>query len=193
MSDQITLSGGGTLNQIKEITMKQLQVPQTTDKNEVFKAVTAYLKDLNISVAGTDFNRPWGGFFVIDDSSTEAFITEFFPDYSYEEIANGLELTPKILVVEPGKRLSWQYHHRRAEIWSVVAGPVGVIASDTDEQGARETLQQGQIMEHGTEVRHRLIGLDTFGIVAEFWKHTDANYPSDESDIVRVQDDFTRT
>jgi hypothetical protein len=40
--------------------------------------------------------------------------------------------------------------------------------------------------------RHRLIGLDGWGIVAEIWQHTNAQQPSDEDDIVRVQDDFGR-
>jgi mannose-6-phosphate isomerase len=29
-------------------------------------------------------------------------------------------------------------------------------------------------------------------VVAEIWQHTDADYPSDEEDIIRVQDDFGR-
>jgi mannose-6-phosphate isomerase len=40
--------------------------------------------------------------------------------------------------------------------------------------------------------RHRLIGADGYGIVAEIWRHTDPANPSDENDIVRVQDDFGR-
>jgi len=40
--------------------------------------------------------------------------------------------------------------------------------------------------------RHRLVGLDGWGIVAEIWQHTDASNPSDENDIVRLQDDFGR-
>ena len=39
--------------------------------------------------------------------------------------------------------------------------------------------------------RHRLIGLSDYGIVAEIWQHT-SDVPSDESDMVRVQDDFDR-
>ena len=38
----------------------------------------------------------------------------------------------------------------------------------------------------------RLIGLDEFAVIAEIWQHTDASHPSDEYDIVRVQDDFGR-
>ena len=45
-------------------------------------------------------------------------------------------------------------------------------------------LQQGE--------RHRLIGLDDYCVVAEIWQHTDVNHPSDEDDIIRVQDDFGR-
>ena len=40
--------------------------------------------------------------------------------------------------------------------------------------------------------RHRLIGLEGWGIVAEIWQHTDPENPSDEDDIVRLQDDFGR-
>lgn len=172
--------------------MKTLELPRTTDKLAVFKTIADYLGKLGVAVEATDFERPWGGFFVIEKDSTETFINAFFPGYSSDEIANGLDLTPKILVAEPGKRLSWQYHHRREEIWSIVAGPVGVITSKTDEQGPVRSVQPGEIVSFGTETRHRLIGLDNFGVVAEFWKHTDAANPSDEADIVRVQDDFSR-
>jgi hypothetical protein len=40
--------------------------------------------------------------------------------------------------------------------------------------------------------RHRLIGTKGWGVVAEIWMHTDANQPSDEDDIVRLQDDYSR-
>lgn len=161
-------------------------------KQAVFDSIGKYLGDLSIKVTSTDFNRPWGGFFVIDEASTEHFLNQFFPGYSYEEIANGLNMTPKILVAEPNKRLSWQYHHRREEIWSIVNGPVGVITSETNDQEPVRTVNKGEVVSFGAEVRHRLIGLDTYGVVAEFWKHTDPGNPSDENDIVRVQDDFAR-
>ena len=40
--------------------------------------------------------------------------------------------------------------------------------------------------------RHRLVGLSNIGVVAEIWIHTDVNNPSDEQDIVRLQDDYSR-
>jgi mannose-6-phosphate isomerase len=36
------------------------------------------------------------------------------------------------------------------------------------------------------------LGTGGWGIIAEIWRHTDAENPSDEEDIVRVQDDFGR-
>jgi mannose-6-phosphate isomerase len=38
-----------------------------------------------------------------------------------------------------------------------------------------------------------LVGLDQWGVVAEIWQHTDVTNLSDESDIVRLQDDFGRS
>jgi hypothetical protein len=63
----------------------------------------------------------------------------------------------------------------------------------TDEQGEVETFHTDQkvVMQEGE--RHRLIGLDNWGIVAEFWQHTDINNPSNEEDIVRLQDDYRRS
>lgn len=50
----------------------------------------------------------------------------------------------------------------------------------------------GEILHLELGERHRLIGLRTWGIVAEIWQHTDATSPSDEFDIVRVSDDYDR-
>ena len=40
--------------------------------------------------------------------------------------------------------------------------------------------------------RHRIIGTSEYAIIAEIWIHTDKDNPSDEDDIVRIQDDFNR-
>jgi mannose-6-phosphate isomerase len=169
-----------------------LELPPTTDKNEIFTAVSEYLGELSLGVVETDFDRPWGGFFVIDPADTAEFIDTYFPDLPKEDIEKGGGLQPKILVVEPGKRLSWQDHERREELWRTVAGPVGFHESETDEQGPLQTLEVSEIVQHGIQHRHRLVGLENWGVVAEIWQHTDPNNPSDEDDIRRVQDDFKR-
>jgi mannose-6-phosphate isomerase len=164
-----------------------------TSKEEVFEKVTEYLGELAISVSSIDAARPWGGFFVIDEVSTDTFINQFFPYYDVASIKQfGAKLSPKILVVGPSEELSWQYHFRRAELWKCVDGPVGFKRSKDDTQGGVNTLANGEIVQFDPSERHRLIGLDNWGIVAEFWQHTDPNQPSDEDDIVRLEDKYGR-
>jgi mannose-6-phosphate isomerase-like protein (cupin superfamily) len=95
-------------------------------------------------------------------------------------------------MVKPGARLSWQYHSRRAEIWRVVEGPVGIVCSNTDEEGELVCYDTGETIFLEKGERHRLIGLEYWGVVAEFWQHTDPDHPSGEDDIIRVQDDYSR-
>ena len=64
--------------------------------------------------------------------------------------------------------------------------------SDTNQEGELQELTAGSFIQMDKGKRHRLIGLNSWGIVAEIWQHTDPNNPSDEDDIVRLQDDFGR-
>ena len=161
-------------------------------KDEVFNAVQQYIDEKGFEVVSKDFERPWGGFFVLAESDADKFIADFFPGYTKAELTIGDKLSPKFLVVAPGQRLSWQYHHRRAEIWKLIGNEAAVTTSDTDQEKETQTLKEGDIIELKQGERHRLIGLDGWGVVAEIWRHTDASNPSDEDDIVRVQDDFGR-
>ena len=150
------------------------------------------LSSYNIGIESTDFSRPWGGFFVLDETNADQFIAAYFPTYKKEELMLGNKLSPKILVVGPQQRLSWQYHNRRAEIWRVVEGEIGVVMSENDEQHDVNEFEPGDIIILNKGQRHRLVGLDSWGIVAEIWQHTDTDHPSDEDDIIRLQDDFGR-
>ena len=163
-----------------------------TPKESVFEKIAEYLKQQNLKIDKQDSTRPWGGFFVLDEGEAEKFITLFFSHLTKAELTITGKLSPKILVVAPVKRLSWQYHHRRAEIWKLIGGTAGVITSDTDEEKETTHLNIGDIIQLKQGERHRLIGLDGWGIIAEIWRHTDETNPSDEEDIVRVQDDFGR-
>lgn len=169
-----------------------LNFSAATDKATVFEKVTAYLQQENLQVDKKDETRPWGGFFVLDEGEAEKFISLYFPHLTKDELSISGKLSPKILVVGPNKRLSWQYHHRRAEIWKLIGGTAGVITSDTDHEKETTHLKIGDIIQLQQGERHRLIGLDGWGVVAEIWQHTDAENPSNEDDIVRVQDDFGR-
>ena len=169
-----------------------LNLSINTEKKSVFEQIEAELKKENFTIISQDQTRPWGGFFVLDESQAEVFASKFFPHLKMTEIQITNKLSPKILIVAPHKRLSWQYHFRRAEIWKVLAGVVGVKTSATDEEGEIQELAPGSFIKLEKGERHRLIGLETWGIVAEIWQHTNPENPSDEDDIVRVQDDFGR-
>ena len=169
-----------------------LNFSETANKETVFLEVQHFLAEKQLGIASQDDKRPWGGFFVIDENDAEKFIAAFFPHLTKNELAITGKLSPKILVVAPQSRLSWQYHHRRAEIWKLIGGVSAVMVSDTDEENEIINLAKGDIVELKQGERHRLIGTEGWGIIAEIWRHTDANNPSDENDIVRVQDDFGR-
>ena len=161
-------------------------------KNDFFDTVAQQLEDEGFTIVKKDESRPWGGFFVIDELQAHRFIETYFPGVPLSDFEGFEKLSPKFLVVAPGKRLSWQYHHRRSEIWRLLEGTAGVVTSPTDEQGEVQTLALGDIVRLDCGQRHRLIGLDGWGVLAEIWQHTDPAHPSDEDDIVRVQDDFGR-
>ncbi len=176
------------LNALKK--MKALSLDG--DKTTVFKNVEDFLTSSGFKIVGKDFNRPWGGFFVIDETQAEKFGKEFFPGIDVSSLKIAGKLSPKILMVQPDTRLSWQYHFRRAEIWKLVAGTAGVVISHTDSETSVKTLSVGEIVRLEQGTRHRLVGLQGWGMISEIWQHTDASKPSDEDDIVRVQDDFGR-
>lgn len=162
------------------------------NKQQLFDTTESKIKANGFSIVDQDRERPWGGFFVIDEDQAQKFADTYFDGIPTEELKIGNKLSPKILIVEPQKRLSWQYHHRRAEIWKVIEGPVGVIKSDTDEQGPLKSYEASETITLEQGERHRLVGLDHWGTVAEIWQHTDPENPSDEDDIIRLQDDFGR-
>ena len=163
-----------------------------SQKQALFQQVAASLRQQGFTIERQDPTRPWGGFFVIDENQAQQFADIYFDGLPIEGLKIAGKLSPKMLLVAPQQRLSWQYHHRRAEIWQVVQGPVGIVTSSTDEHGEVKSYQVGEriILQQGE--RHRLVGLKDWGVLAEIWQHTDATNPSDEEDIVRVQDDFGR-
>ena len=150
------------------------------------------IKGLGFEIIEKDFERPWGGFLVISEKQAQEFADKFFDGINVENIKIGGKLSPKILVVNPNSKLSWQYHHRRAEIWKVFRGEVGVSRSFADNQNPLIKLVTGDQIRLKKGERHRLIGLSDFAVIAEIWQHTDPNNTSDENDIVRLSDDYGR-
>ena len=157
--------------------------------NKYYKEIIEEIECLGFNIINFDFNRPWGGFLLINESQSQDFINTFI---SKENLEIEGRLSPKILIVNPNSRLSWQFHNRRKEIWRVYKNSVGIIRSMDNNQNEMEILKEGDIIKFQKEERHRLVGLSDIGVVAEIWIHTDFNNPSDEQDIVRLQDDYSR-
>ena len=158
----------------------------------IYKEVESLISSNNLNIIYKDIDRPWGGFYVLDESQAQSFAGLFFNNLDVSKLSLSGKLSPKILVIKPKKRLSWQYHHRRSEIWSVIKGGILVSKSDDDVERELINLNAGEQIEIAKEERHRIIGTDKYALVAEVWIHTDKDNPSDEEDIVRVKDDFDR-
>ena len=159
---------------------------------EILRRIEKELLNNQFRIISKDLDRPWGGFFVLDQIQSKKFINFYFNKSTFELIDFSLKISPKILVIKPNKRLSWQYHNRRSEIWSVIKGDILVSRSQNDNEGSLIQLKKGEQIEIANKIRHRIIGTEDYALVAEIWMHTNKNIPSDENDIVRLQDDFNR-
>ncbi|SFT91886.1 Mannose-6-phosphate isomerase, cupin superfamily [Algoriphagus locisalis] len=172
--------------------MDLLQSTGQLNENEVFQKVEDFLKEKGFRIKVKDDTRPWGGFLVLDEAQIREFAAMFFEEIDLSETQLSQKLSPKFLLVAPGARLSWQYHFRRAELWKLIDGEAGIVRSETDELGELKKMEAGKTISLAQGERHRLVGLDSWGIVAEIWMHVDPEYPSNEEDIVRVEDDYAR-
>tara|TARA_B100000963_G_scaffold210808_1_gene183642 strand:- start:642 stop:1124 length:483 start_codon:yes stop_codon:yes gene_type:complete len=150
------------------------------------------IKEIGFDIISKDFERPWGGFLCINESQVQKFANKFFDDINIQPLKTGEKLSPKILIVKPNSKLSWQYHQRREEIWRVFKGRVGISRSHDNNQNPIVKLDEGDQVKLEIGERHRLIGLDDYAVLAEIWQHSDPNNPSDENDIVRLDDDYGR-
>lgn len=176
--------------------LEALVLPASLSREEALRQVRAMLEhDLKYEFADIDESRPWGAFYRMKDEQADRFLADFFPGIDPLEARLGhpeLILSPKILVVCPAQRLSWQYHDYRAERWRFLTAG-GYHKSQTDDQGPVITAEPGDIVQFETGERHRLTANnDAYTLVAEIWQHTDPAHPSEESDIIRVSDDYKR-
>lgn len=162
---------------------------------EVNEDVALALEAAGYDIALFDYDRPWGGFNQLENYNADSFVEEFFPGLSPEDARLGnskSELSPKILVVAPEQRLSWQYHDRRAERWAYLTEG-GYFKSTTNDQGELQLAEPGEVIQFAKSERHRLVGaVGHYTLVAEIWQHTDTENLSDEDDIVRLADDYRR-
>ncbi|WP_027376755.1 phosphomannose isomerase type II C-terminal cupin domain [Kaistella palustris] len=107
--------------------------------------------------------RPWGKYYVLEDE----------PHFKVKRIE-----------VNPGQRLSYQFHHKRQEQWTVISGEVTVILNDE-----KKVLQYGESLSIPRGAKHRLMNLTTKpAAIIEVQTGTYFG----EDDIVRLEDDYDR-
>lgn len=164
-------------------------------KEVVVTDVTDNLTTAGYEVVEVNGEKPWGAYFRISNDQAEKFIQEFFPGLTLEDAQlgiSGAELSPKILLVEPSQRLSWQYHDRRAERWTFLTEG-SYEKSVTDDESGPIIAGPGEVVQFQKSERHRLIGATAaYTVVAEIWQHSDPDNLSNEDDIVRLADDYQR-
>ena len=90
----------------------------------------------------------------------------------------------KAIEVNPGQRLSLQYHNHRSEHWVVVAGS-GLVTIGGD----LIQVQRGSHVYVPRETKHRIANNGTEVLIFVEVQFGDR---LEEQDIVRVEDDYTR-
>lgn len=107
--------------------------------------------------------RPWGEF-------------ENLLDASYCKV--------KRITVKPNQRLSYQYHRKRSEVWTIVCGTGHITIDDKSWD-----VITGQTIKIPAGIRHRIQNKTANDLI--FIEVQYGTYFG-EDDIVRIQDDYNR-
>jgi mannose-6-phosphate isomerase len=107
--------------------------------------------------------RPWGSFEVLLDT----------PTYKVKRI-----------VVEPNAQLSYQFHYKRQEHWTMVEGQADVVVDDVV-----YSLSAGEHIFIPLQAKHRI---KNTGLVPLVFIEVQTGSYFGEDDIVRIIDDYGR-
>jgi mannose-6-phosphate isomerase len=107
--------------------------------------------------------RPWGKYFVLEDAPTHKV---------------------KRIEVKPGGRLSYQYHHKRSEVWTIVQGKARITLNDLDTD-----YTAGNVIEIPLNAKHRIMNIGEETLV---FVEVQLGTYFGEDDIVRIEDDYNR-
>ena len=107
--------------------------------------------------------RPWGRFYVLHDETT----------YKLKRIE-----------IDPGGRLSYQYHNKRSEAWTIVKGSATITLN-----GVVKESSVGKTILIDQGVKHRIENKGREKVI--FIEVQTGSYFG-EDDIVRIEDDYNR-
>jgi mannose-6-phosphate isomerase-like protein (cupin superfamily) len=113
----------------------------------------------------------------------DGIFTQERPWGQFQQFVSNQTVTVKIITVEPGHRLSLQTHDHRGEFWQVLDVPIEVTVGDRT-----WTAQPGEAVWVPCQAVHRMANQgEQSGRLLEI-----AYGEFDESDIVRLEDDYAR-
>jgi mannose-1-phosphate guanylyltransferase len=115
---------------------------------------------------------------------TEIHRTAYRPWGGYSSVLNGARFQVKRLFVKPGKKLSLQKHHHRAEHWVIVSGTAEVTID-----GNVQMLSENESVYLPLGCVHRLANPGK--ILLELIEVQTGSYLG-EDDIIRIEDEFGR-
>ena len=107
--------------------------------------------------------RPWGNFFVIHEMD----------NYKIKRIE-----------VDPGKRLSYQYHNSRSEVWVIINGEGKIVLNEEIIKN-----KKGDSINIPKRTKHRI---ENTGKEKTVFIEVQTGEYFGEDDIVRIEDDYNR-
>ena len=102
----------------------------------------------------------------------------------FENLLDAEYCKVKRITVSPNQRLSYQYHHKRSEVWTMVKGTGYITINDKSWD-----IETGQTVEIPCQAKHRIENKTDKDLIFIEVQH--GTYFG-EDDIVRIQDDYNR-
>ena len=111
-------------------------------------------------------------------------LTETRPWGKFEVLLDAPDVKVKRITVNPGQRLSYQYHEKRREVWTVVKGMLTIVLEDE-----KLFRGKGQSIKIPLGDKHRAWNEIESPVV--FIEVQTGTYFG-EDDIIRIKDDYKR-
>ena len=111
--------------------------------------------------------------------------TEERPWGMFENLLESEYCKVKRITVNPGQRLSYQYHHKRSEVWTIVQGKALITLDDIVTR-----YKAGDTITIPTSMKHRIENDTEESVVFIEVQHGEY---FGEDDIVRISDDYNRS
>ena len=70
-----------------------------------YKNIEDELNNLGFQIVDSNFEKPWGAYFCIDEKQVQYFSDKFFNGIDVDSLKVKNKLSPKILIVKPNDRL----------------------------------------------------------------------------------------